>query len=196
MLCAIAKIDEASTAALQSLQTAAVRHGAPPKQIHGHITLASYIGEDDPGFLAHCKSILRDMSAFSVVYETLAVLAETNIIVASPSKTDALLKLHCCLGDGYWASLDHWSQEDVWQPHTTLVYDPAGDLEQLCGLMCRAFSPITAQVTQVEFSRVAADGYEILDNIDLKPTENEEKSNGNKARRHHPAGLPGIRHCR
>lgn len=172
MLCVIAKIDEVSTAALQKIQTVAVQSGAAPKRIHGHITLVTYIGEDEAGFLTHCRKILRNIDAFSVVYEALIVLAETNIIVAAPRKSDDLLKLRRCLGSGYWASLDKWSQEDVWEPHTTLVYDPAGDLQQLCSLMQKHFKPFTVQATQVEFSRVTDDGYEILDKIDLRQAEN------------------------
>lgn len=175
MLCVIAKIDEDATAALQRTQRFAARHGARPRQIHGHITLVSYIGEDEPGFLAHCRSVLRDVASFAVEYEAVSVMPATNIIVASPCKTEALLKLHSCLGAGHWEGLDQWSQKGAWEPHTTLVYDPGLDLGQLCGRMRERFKPFTAHAARIEFSRVSDSGYEIVDCIDLKPAEKWEK---------------------
>lgn len=168
MLCVIAKIDEAATAALQKLQMAAVRYGAPLKRLHGHITLVSYIGEDETGFITHCRNVLRDAKPLSVEYIGLSVLTTTNIIVAAPRKTDALQQLHHRLGDGHWESLDQWSQEAVWEPHTTLVYHPKLDLWQICRRMQAQFNPLTARVTRIEFSKVTTDGYEILGAVELK----------------------------
>lgn len=171
MLCVIARLDEQAVSLLQELQSAAVQWGAAPRRIHGHITLVSYMGEDEQAFLAHCKQILRTTDMFSVEYEALTVLRETDIIVASPRKTDQLRELHRSLGSGYWERLDRWSQKEIWRPHTTLVYGLDLNLDQLCRLMWDRFHPFAAWVTKIEFSRVTADGYEIVDFIDLKSGE-------------------------
>lgn len=117
--------------------------------------------------MARCKSVLRDKSGFSVEYEALTVLAETDIIVASPCKTAELSALHCCLGCGYWEHLDHWSQEEIWMPHTTLVYGPDLDLNWICGQMQTRFRPFAARIAEIEFSRVTAEGYKIVDYVRL-----------------------------
>ena len=51
MLCVIAKLDKRSTEKLTAIQKAAAPD-ADGKPLHGHITLAAYMGEDEAGFMA------------------------------------------------------------------------------------------------------------------------------------------------
>ena len=57
MLCAVAKLDPASTERLARLRRMANQFGIFPKELHGHITLATYTGEDEAAFIASCKAI-------------------------------------------------------------------------------------------------------------------------------------------
>lgn len=169
MLCIIAKLDEASTEKLQSLQEAALQLGAAERPVHGHITLASYIGDDEAGFMEHCRAVLQIVCAFPVRYRSLEVLAATSLIAAMPERAGTLSELHNSLAERYREDLNQWSQADTWKPHTTLVVEPNRDLEELCGRMADDFQPFTAIVSKIEFSRVTETGYEIVDTLDLKP---------------------------
>jgi hypothetical protein len=135
MLCAIARIDTQSREKLSALQQAAERFGITVHKIYGHITLATYMGEDDRAFIASCKEILSACTPFSVYYEKVEVLSATSIIVASPRKENALLDMHHAIAAQWGHSLDHWTNNDHWQPHTTLVYDPQIDLQVLAEAM-------------------------------------------------------------
>ena len=77
MLCVIAKLDKRSTEKLTAIQKAAAPD-ADGKPLHGHITLAAYMGEDEAGFMAFCAALLKDVSRFAVKYTHLAVLEETR----------------------------------------------------------------------------------------------------------------------
>ena len=167
MLCAIARIDTQSREKLSALQQAAERFGITVHKIYGHITLATYMGEDDRAFIASCKEILSACTPFSVYYEKVEVLSATSIIVASPRKENALLDMHHAIAAQWGHSLDHWTNNDHWQPHTTLVYDPQIDLQVLAEAMQKEFIPFFAHVTRIEFSQVTAHGYEIVDSVDL-----------------------------
>ena len=89
MLCVIAKLDKRSTEKLTAIQKAAAPD-ADGKPLHGHITLAAYMGEDEAGFMAFCAALLKDVSRFSVKYTHLAVLEETSIVAALAEKTGTL----------------------------------------------------------------------------------------------------------
>ena len=167
MLCAIARIDTQSREKLSALQQAAERFGITVHKIYGHITLATYMGEDDRAFIASCKEILSACTPFSVYYEKVEVLSATSIIVASLRKENALLDMHHAIAAQWGHSLDHWTNNDHWQPHTTLVYDPQIDLQVLAEAMQKEFIPFFAHVTRIEFSQVTAHGYEIVDSVDL-----------------------------
>ena len=52
MLCAVAKLDPASTERLARLRRMAYQFGIFPKDLHGLITLATYTGEDEGAFIA------------------------------------------------------------------------------------------------------------------------------------------------
>ena len=168
MLCVIAKLDKRSTEKLTAIQKAAAPD-ADGKPLHGHITLAAYMGEDEAGFMAFCAALLKDVSRFSVKYTHLAVLEETSIVAALPEKTGVLSALHRRIAEVYGGSLDQWTcLDETWLPHTTLLYDPKADLQKLCGKMAAAFAPFTAGVVGIEFSRVTPSGYEILGRADLR----------------------------
>ena len=167
MLCVIAKLDKRSTEKLTAIQKAAAPD-ADGKPLHGHITLAAYMGEDEAGFMAFCAALLKDVSRFAVKYTHLAVLEETSIVAALPEKAGALSALHRRIAKAYGSHLDQWTGSEAWLPHTTLLYDPKANLPELCGKMAADFAPFTAEVVGIEFSRVTPPGYEILGRTDLR----------------------------
>lgn len=121
MLCVIAKLDKRSTEKLTAIQKAAAPD-ADGKPLHGHITLAAYMGEDEAGFMAFCAALLKDVSRFAVKYTHLAVLEETSIVAALAEKTGTLAALHRRIAEVYGGSLNEWTGSDeVWLPHTTLL---------------------------------------------------------------------------
>lgn len=73
MLCVIAKIDPKSKARFLKLQGKIERLGISVKALHGHITLVSYIGEDEAAFIASCKEILSSCKVFPVCYDKIEV---------------------------------------------------------------------------------------------------------------------------
>ena len=108
MLCVIAKLDKRSTEKLTAIQKAAAPD-ADGKPLHGHITLAAYMGEDEAGFMAFCAALLKDVSRFSVKYTHLAVLEETSIVAALAEKTGTLAALHRRIAEVYGGSLNEWT---------------------------------------------------------------------------------------
>ena len=90
MLCVIAKIDPKSKARFLKLQEKIEKLGISVKALHGHITLVSYIGEDEAAFIASCKEILSSCKVFPVCYDKIEVLASSCIVVASPRKEGVL----------------------------------------------------------------------------------------------------------
>lgn len=167
MLCVIAKIDDESTRKLADLQSAAKDFGLPPRNLYGHITLSAFVGSEEAAYMAFCKTVLRDVGAFSVFYEQMEVLSETSIIVASPRKRGALARIQAKLAAGWEDEMDKWTKPDVWRPHTTLMYKPDADLHEICERMTAVFRPFTAQIERIEFSKVTENGYRILDSIPL-----------------------------
>ncbi len=167
MLCLIAKLDKLATEKLAEIQKAALPPGWEGKMLYGHITLATYLGEDEPGFVRSCKSSLPKVSAFEVVYDKIEVLEETSILVATPARSEPLLSLHQRIAEKHGEALDRWTRGDAWVPHTTLVYAPQLDLHRICQTVARSFSPITARISRIEFSRVLENAYEIVDSLEL-----------------------------
>ena len=170
MICVIAKLPPDAVERLSILKEAAVSKKPLMHSIYGHITIATYLPDDDAEFLQACSGIIRETPSFSVRYEKLEVLPETSIVVATPSKSTVLLDLHNRIAEKYSGSLDRWTCGNEWYPHTTLLYDPGADLNDLCRNMQQHFSPFEAWITQVEFSKVEETGYTILETIDLKPS--------------------------
>ena len=164
MLCLIAKLDKRSAERLTAVKKAAVPEAKP---LYGHITLATYVGDDEAGFMAFCASQLKGISWFAVEYTRLAVLEETSIVVALPEKAGALSALHRRIAEAYGGSLDQWTGSEAWLPHTTLLDDPKANLPELCGKMAADFAPFTAGIVGIEFSRVTPSGYEILGRVEL-----------------------------
>ena len=157
MLCAVAKIDPVSTERLARLRRMANDFGIFPKELHGHITLAAYTGVDEAGFIASCKAILSGYQKFTVPYEKVEIWAsvsEPEIIVAAPRREHVMTALQKDIARAWAADLNEWTQEDVWRPHTTLLYAPGADLAAIAAAMQREFAPFTAQVDRIEFSRV------------------------------------------
>lgn len=138
----------------------------PP--LHGHITIAACLPESEAEFLRICSGIIRETPSFPVRYEKLEVLAETSIIVATPSKPPELLALHDRIAEKYGKSMDCWTGGSDWYPHTTLIYNPYADLNVLCRNMQQHFCPFETRISKIEFSRVDEAGYTILESVDLK----------------------------
>lgn len=168
MLCVIAKLDPGAVEKLRRLQAAAAPFGARPTPVYGHITLATCLSDDDTGFLEGCKALLQGTAPFSVRFDRVEVLPATSIIVAAPQKGGVLLSLHDTITAQYAPSLNQWTCDDRWYPHTTLLYDPQADLPRICQSMQELFSPFEAAVRYIEFSRVTETGYEIADRITLQ----------------------------
>ena len=167
MLCVIAKLDETATGKLIQLQKTALPAGAEAKPLYGHITLAAYIGDDEPRFIRSCRSLLADVPPFAVEYDAIEVLEETSVIAAMPVKSGLLVSLHRRIAAAFADDLDRWTKDDSWLPHTTLLFDPQADLQGICANMISCFSPFAACVNRIEFSRVRENGYEIVDRMDL-----------------------------
>ena len=167
MICVIAKLAPDAVERLNILRRAVVSKKQLEKPFYGHITIATYL-HDDKEFLPACSEIVRDTSSFHIRYEKLEVLPVTSIIVAVPSRPDALLALHNRIAERFGKSLDCWTRGIDWYPHTTLLYDPDADLNDLCRNMQKYFVPFETCISRVEFSKVEETGYTILHSIDLK----------------------------
>ena len=167
MLCVIAKLSEEAAETLAGIRCAALPEDEGAKRLYGHVTIASYTGADEAGFLRACKALLEGTPRFAVEYERIEVLEETSILAAIPGKSGPLETLHRRIAERYEGDLDQWTRADRWYPHTTLLYGPALDLQELCRRMRAAFHPFSAVVCRIEFSRVLDTGYEVLDQICL-----------------------------
>ena len=167
MLCVIAKPDDTAVRELARVRRAAFPGGIAADTFHGHITIATYIGDDEAGFVRRCGELIRGIPSFTVRYEGIEILRETSIVVAVPEKAAALEALHRRIAREYGESLDIWTGTDRWRPHTTLFCGPDADLEEICRAMARAFVPFAASVQSIEFSRVLDTGYEITQRIGL-----------------------------
>lgn len=168
MLCEIAKIDPASRARLLKLQGEIEKLGIPVKALHGHITLASYIGGDEAAFMASCKKILSGCGAFPVYYDRIEVLASSCIVVASPRRAGLLEAVQRRTAEQWAEDLTDYTRADVWYPHTTLLYDAQADLARIAERLGEIFEPFWGEVQSIEFSRVENAGYTIVDAIDLR----------------------------
>ena len=131
MLCLIAKLDDSASAKLNAIRKAALPDSEQGKQIYGHITLASFLGERETAFVRSCRELIAEIPAFEVTYESLVILKETHIIVAKPGDSEILTTFHRRIAEKHGDDLDPWTKEDRWYPHTTLYYGPEEDLEQI-----------------------------------------------------------------
>lgn len=168
MICVIAKLPPDAVERLNHLRKAVASKVQLIKPLHGHITIATYLPDDDEAFMQVCSGIIRETPSFSVRYEKLEILPETSIIVATPSKPAAMLVLHNRIVEKYGESLDRWTCGTEWHPHTTLMYDPDADLNDLCRNMQQHFIPFETRISQIEFSKVEETGFTILESVGLK----------------------------
>lgn len=168
MLCVIAKIDAESRGRLRDIQRIADSFGIPPRILHGHIALATFVSGDEAELIHNCKERLNNQTTFTVHYESIDVLPVPGIIVASPKKEGSLQDMHEKLTANHIDWLDVWTRTENWKPHTTLVHQPQADLDTVAKEMRRIFEPFDACVEQIEFSRVTESGYEIIGAVDLK----------------------------
>lgn len=171
MLCVIAKLDELATETLAVIRKIAFSDFAPSNPLHGHITLATYIGDDEAEFVEFCMHLFEGLPSFPVEYKRIEVLEGTSdsapIIVATPERAGLLEEVHRRIAAAYGSSLNQWTQTDCWYPHTTLLYRPGVDLHPICRMMAASFVPFSTQIRKIEFSRVLDSGYEIIGQVEL-----------------------------
>lgn len=167
MLCVIAKIDEKSRQKLNIIRRCAEQYGAVPKNLYGHITLAAYLDAEEKKLISECKAILNGRQSFCVKYDKIEIFSVSSMIAAVPAKNEMLCSVHNSLACVHPNLLDKWTRNPVWQPHTTLVYLPGCDLNPVAHAMQSMFSPFTAGIRSIEFSRVTDSGYEIVDAVVL-----------------------------
>ena len=170
MLCVIAKIDDAARKRLDALCKVAEEFHLPARYLYGHITLVTYLGQQETAFVRQCKQILACQTAFSVFYNRIEILYPTPSIVASPERTPELMQIQARLAGTAPGELDRWTSPVRWHPHTTLFYHETADLQRISGKMAERFVPFHAGIGGIEFSRVTENGYDILDSIVLPST--------------------------
>lgn len=167
MLYVIAMLDPASRERLTRLRRLAAPFGIPPRDLHGHITLAAYTGGDAAGFISSCKAILSRYGAFSVRYDNIELFSSTRAIVAAPQREGPLDAIHREISERWGTELNEWTRRDVWRPHTTVLYHPEADLDAIIEALRAEFEPFEALVGRIEFSLEHEDRYETVDNIEL-----------------------------
>lgn len=167
MLCVIAKIDNTARKQLNELCKIVEEFDLPVRYLYGHITLVSYIGQNEANFVEQCKVALNHWSAFSVAYHCVELLPPTPSIVASPELSKELAAIHSLLLSIAPSELDSWSSKELWHPHTTLFYHTEADLHAISERMKQCFVPFSAMVSRIEFSKVTDHGYEIIDSVML-----------------------------
>ena len=169
MLCTIAIIDPSATERLRKLRRIAEGFGAPPKNTHGHITLATYIGDDEDSFISSCKTILSGYKRFSVHYDEVTIFDASAVIVAVPRREDPIAAMQKDISRVWAADLNMWTQEDAWNPHTSLLYSRQLDLPAILKAMREKFEPFTAQVDRIEFTHINDDdSCELTDSLALQ----------------------------
>ena len=167
MLFVIGLIDNESNEKLENIRHNTERLGIPTASLYGHITFATYTGDDDSAFITSCKEILRQFEPFTIHFEKIGQLPNTSILAAFPTMDKEITALHKSIVDTWKDSLTPWTQEGIWKPHTTLLNDAEIDLNAALQAIQRVFTPFDAEIHRIEFSRVSENGFEIVDAIDL-----------------------------
>lgn len=139
----------------------------PVRYLYGHITLVSYVGQNEANFVEQCKAALNNWRAFSVAYNCIELLLPTPSIVASAERSQDLAAIHSLLSSIAPSELDRWSSKELWHPHTTLFYHTEADLQAISRRMKNSFEPFSAKISKIEFSKVTDCGYEIVDSVML-----------------------------
>ena len=80
MLCVIAKLSDGATEHLRALREAAAVRGRALPPLHGHITLASWLPEEDAGFIGACADIAR---ANRLLYATAFLGVAVSLLLCS-----------------------------------------------------------------------------------------------------------------
>lgn len=174
MLCVIAKIDSSAREKLIKLHQIAEHFGIPPRSVDGHITLATYIGNDEDRFISSCKAILAGYEKFSICFDKIEVFASSSVIVAVPRAENTIAAIQKEIAKHWSADLNEWTQEHTWHAHTTLVNDPQADLCTIAELnviaeaMQENLNPLVAQVDGIELTRRYEDGFKKIDFIELR----------------------------
>ena len=94
------------------------------------------------------SSVTRRTALGSMLVLMVLEAAEAAVLSLLLGKVDVLI------ARAWAADLNEWTQEDVWRPHTTLLYAPGADLAAIAAAMQQEFAPFTAQVDRIEFSQV------------------------------------------
>ncbi len=161
MLCAIVIVDSEAEARLLKVEKIAERFGFPSKNVHGHITLATYMGDDEEAFMSSCKSILSGYGKFPVYYDKVEAWASVSgvktFIVAVPRKEPVIVNIQKEISQSWSTDLNKWTREDAWNPHTSLMHIPGVDLSDVAEAMQKEFKPFVAQIDRIEFTRVFED---------------------------------------
>lgn len=172
MLCAIAIVCPAATERLAELEKVTERFDISPQDVHGHITLATYIGNDEEAFISSCKSILSGYGKFPVYYDAVGTWicksGMKSFIGAFPRKEPVIIAIQKEIAGRWSPYLNEWTQADVWNPHTSLLYVQGADLSAVAEAMQEKFEPFATQVNRIEFSRVYDNGYEMVDSFELQ----------------------------
>ena len=171
MLCVLAKLSDDATEKLNAIKGSAIPDNEGAKPLHGHITLASYEGEDEAGFTRSCKELFKDIRHFDIRYEKMEIFEDPFVIVVKPERSETLSNMHQLITEKFNDTLNKWTKAGIWNPHTSLYAGSDPDLPDIFQKMSDAFIPFTAAVDRIEFSLVLENGYEIIDSIDLRPAE-------------------------
>ena len=100
MLCVIARVDPGARERLAALRKTAEAWDSRRGELYGHITLVTYVGDEEERFIASCRALLSGRRAFSVRYGVIEILPATSILVASFRQVieKHLLLLRRCIG--------------------------------------------------------------------------------------------------
>ena len=128
MLCVIARVDPGARERLAALRRTAEAWDSRRGELYGHITLVTYVGDEEERFIASCRALLSGRRAFSVRYGGIEILPATSILVASLEKEGELLSLHGEIAEKWSGGLDRWTGDERWKPHTTLLPSAPGPI--------------------------------------------------------------------
>lgn len=190
MLCVIAKIDKKSEEKLRELKDVESLFNIKTKPIYGHVTLLTYLNDNEKELINYCKEILQDFNSFYIKYDDIDIFRNTSAVIAKVKKDGMLLDLHNKLTSKYSGNLDCWTNNDKWTPHSTLIWKQGINLDEIAAEIKKQFKSFYAHVESIEFFRVLEDDnnkYEFVDRIELnnpkfivKPMDNKDRKEFDK----------------
>lgn len=77
--------------------------------LYGHITIATYLPEEEILFMTAFAELIREFRPFTIHNAKTDFLPETSIVVATPEKTEELMVLHRRTAGMFAGSLDRWT---------------------------------------------------------------------------------------